>query len=110
MRVVFGLVEGDDEDGGTRFASCVGYSGGTAASIGFSEHWFNAEDYRREVTYVHELLHISMYPITVLPDLLAGDAEGREKGIMEKVTREAAEIPVEVLSHALVDLRYAGSG
>lgn len=108
MRVAYGVVEGDDGDGGTRYASCLGYSGGAAASIGFSEHWFGADDYRRETVYVHELLHISMYPITVLPDLLADNAEGREKGIMEKITREAAEIPVEILSHALVDLRYAG--
>lgn len=109
VRVRYGVIEGNGSEEGAHFASCGAYSGGTAADIGFSEYWFNADDYRREVVFVHELLHVTHYPLAVLPDLLAGDAEGREKGIMEKVTREAVEIPVEVLSHALVDLRYAGS-
>lgn len=107
VRVTYGVIEGEAPDGGERYASCAGYSGGACANIGFSEHWLNADDYRREVVFVHELLHVSMYPVTVLPDLLADDAEGREKAIMEKMTREAAEIPVEILSHALVDLRYS---
>lgn len=103
MRLV--SIEETNSDGASRYATCWAYQGGAAATIGVSPTFYLQSQHEQEVTIVHELLHVTLFPMTAT----MADDDDKDKPRARQLARlanDAQEQVVEIVSRALVDLAY----